>query len=438
MRNEKMVLSAFLLAGGYDDYAWRLPGSRAEELGGLDLAVWIARRYEDAKLDSVFSADAISTEWQLSQRMKGANPYEPMTVLTAVAARTSRIGVIGTFSTVFYHPYVLARQLAALDRLSEGRAGWNIVTTGAGRNDYGLASPPIAERYQHAAEFVEVTGKLWSSWSDDAVVVDRTAGIWHDTDKIAVVDHHGTYFDVTGVLNIPRSAQGRPLLVQAGQSSAGMDFGASTADAIYTAQADKAQARQHYAALKERAAAFGRDPDHLKVLPGLLPYLGKTDAEALDFFHSTGRFIDFDASRVEFRRMYRVDLTDLDLGERVPMERFDAVDLTGMDSRYHFFRHMAEDGRTLRDVLLNFETAGGHKICIGSPATVADTMIDWFESRACDGFSLNAPAVPASVDQICDLLIPELQERGYARTEYEQTTLRGHLGLPVPSPRDRG
>lgn len=433
-RHGRMVLSAFLLPGGYDSMAWRLPGSRSEELGTLGIVCEIARRFEQAKLDSLFIADLVTAVPLLDGNVKLGNPYEPITALSALASVTERIGLIGTISTTFNHPFTVARQLAALDVLSGGRAGWNIVTSYRAAENYGIELPSKEARYRRAREFVNVVMGLWSAWSDDAVINDRKRGLWLDPSRIAGIEHEGEFFKVSGFTNQRRSPQGHPVLVQAGQSADGLDFGAEFGELIYTVQPQRDQSIQYYKEHKARIAAAGRNPDHVKILPGLVPYVGRTAAEARDLQHSLADFLDFEKVRADFQAQYKVRIDDLDLDECIPRERFEEAAGMTPDSRVHTYRALSLDGGvTLREILINRASVGGHIFVSGSVSQVADLMVDWFEAHACDGYSINPPAIPHSLGPICDLLIPELQNRGYARTEYEATTLRGHLGLPHPS-----
>jgi FMN-dependent oxidoreductase (nitrilotriacetate monooxygenase family) len=428
-----MVLSAFLLPGGYDWRAWRLPGSRSEELGQLEIIAEIAQAYERAKLDSIFIADIVSARPLLEGDVKMGSPYEPITALSALASVTSRIGLIGTLSTTFNHPFTVARQLGALDVLSNGRAGWNIVTSSRAEENYGIEMPSKEDRYRRALEFVSVVKQLWSAWSDDAVINDRASGRWVDSALINGIEHEGEFFKVDGFTNQRRSPQGSPVLVQAGQSSGGLNLGAEVAEAVYTAQPQREKAIEYYADYKTYVASKGRKPEHTKILPGLVPYVGVTDAEAKELQNDLAQFLDFDKARSEFVTEYDLDLDDIDLDERIPVERFGDKNDDTAGTRFMAYRHLAvEEGYTLRELLVNRSSVGGHLMLSGTPSKIADTMVDWFESRACDGFSLNAPAIPSSVTQICELLVPELQSRGYFREEYEGSTLREHLGLPVP------
>jgi len=429
--SKHLVLSAFLMPGGYDQRAWRHAGSPAEDLGKLSPLEVIAQKYEAAKLDSIFIADVISASYILDGDVFMGNPYEPASAMGALASSTDRIGLIGTFSTTWNHPFTLARQLQALDVLSDGRAGWNIVTSSRAEENYGSVLPPKEERYRRAAEVVEAMRQLWAAWSDKAVIADRESGNWVDPALIRPIDFEGEFVKVQGFLNQRRSPQGHPVLAQAGQSPDGVRFGSAVADLIYTAQPSREHAIDFRMKYREALSSVGRNPDHVKITPGLVPYVAETETEAQELFRAMDRFTDFEAAKAKFTAEYRVDLSGLDLDEPIPLERFDTLDMTS--SRGGTYREMTEgNGFTLRQILVNASSSSGHLVAVGTASQVADTMIDWFESDACDGFSLNAPLVPETVDSICELLVPELRSRGYFREEYTGTTLRDHLGLPIP------
>ncbi|UOQ57100.1 LLM class flavin-dependent oxidoreductase [Leucobacter allii] len=429
----QMALTTFVMPLGYHRNSWRRPGSRAEEVPGLAFLADIARKAEQAKLDALFFGDVVHATPTMRGDTMMNGFYEPMTTLSALAACTSRIGLIGTMSTSLTEPYNTARQLASLDHLSGGRAGWNIVTSADGFRNFGVPSAPEpAERYRRAAEFVAVVEALWDSWSDDAVVVDREGGRWLDTAKLRRIDFAGEYFDVEGPINIPRSPQGRPVLVQAGSSGPGMALGTSVADAIYTAQPDHAQAVEFYARSKRMIAEAGRDPEHVKIIPGIVPVVADTQREADEIAAELSSFLDVEQGRVQIAGDLGVDLADLELDEAIPAERF--AEIGTLSSRQGIYRRKSlEQGLTLRELIFDRARSTGHQWIAGTAATIADRMQEWFESRACDGFNLNSPYNPDGFDRICDGLVPELQERGLFRAEYAETTLRGHLGLARPA-----
>ncbi|MDR5699461.1 NtaA/DmoA family FMN-dependent monooxygenase [Agromyces aerolatus] len=431
-RNEHMALTAFMLVGGFHAGTWRLPNSRAEEIGQLEYVVELTRMAEAAKLDAAFFGDAV-----YPGEVPGPNPtltaYEPIGTLGALAAMTSKIGLVGTITTSFSEPYNVARQLANLDNLSGGRIGWNIVTSWAGNRNFGLDEMPDPEvRYRRAAEFVAVTKQLWDSWSDDAVVVDREGGSWAAADRIRRIDHEGEFFKVEGPTNIRRSPQGFPVMAQAGSSPTGLAFGASVAELVYTAQPVRAEAEKFYGEFKRRVREAGRNPEHAKILPGLLPIIGETEQEAKELSEHMAQFIDLEHGRKQFSASHEIDLSDIDLDERIPDDRWSDDPVHG--SRYHLHRRFSQDDRyTLRELLVTSARSMSHLSMVGTPSRIADEMVAWFEGRACDGFSLNAPDMPDGMRRICDLLVPELRERGYFREEYEGSTLRDHLGLERPA-----
>jgi len=433
----QMALTVFMHAAGYHKDSWRMPGSRAEELGYLDLVADLTRAAEAAKLDAIFFGDMVTSKFAEDGDIKFNAFYEPVSTLSALAALTSRIGLIGTISTSFSEPYNVARQLATLDNLSGGRAGWNIVTSAGGNENFGIdqhADRPT--RYRRAEEFVRVCKALWDSWSDDAVVVDRAGGRWMDTGRIHPIDHEGEFFKVQGPLNMRRPIQGHPLLVQAGSSESGLALGASVADAIYTSQPVKEASIAYVREYRARVAQTGRDPRSVKIIPGILPIVGDTQAEAEEIAQTLIDHVDMDQGRRHLAQMLLylppTGLDDLELDEPIPAERWVADGSNG--SRYEGLRRKsAERGFTLKDLIVDVVRAGGHQWIVGTPAMIADRMIDWFDAEACDGFSLNPPYTPGGFERIFQLLVPELQERGYFRSEYTGTTLREHLGLERPA-----
>ena len=427
-----MVLTTFVMPLGYHRNSWCRPGSRAEEVPGLDLLTDIARTAENAKLDALFFGDVVHATPTLRGDTMMNGFYEPMTTLSALAARTRHIGLIGTMSTSLADPYNVARMLASLDHLSAGRAGWNIVTSGDGYQNFGFAeTPDPAQRYRRAQEFVEVVKQLWDSWSDDAVVVDRSERRWLDTAKLRKIDFAGDYFTVEGPLNMPRPPQGHPVLVQAGSSGPGMALGTSVADAIYTAQPDYDQAVSFYASSKSMISATGRDPDAVKIIPGIVPVVAATQREADEIAAELSSFLDVEQGRIQIAGDLKVDLSDLDLDEPVPAERFDQI--PQRSSRQEIYRRKSvEQQQSLRDLIHDRARSTGHQWIAGTPTTIADRMQKWFETPACDGFNLNSPYNPDGFERICSMLVPELQNRGLFRTEYEGTQLRDHLGLARP------
>lgn len=430
----RMNLTTFVIPAGHHKDSWRREGSRIEEVPGLDYVVELAQMAEAAKIDAVFFGDIANANPTLRGDIKTNGYFEPISTLSAIAARTSRIGLIGTMSTSFESPYTVARQIAGLDHMSGGRAGWNLVTSFDGFANYSYAeAPDPEERYRRATEFAKVVTELWDSWEDGAVIADRASGDFVDVSKIHRIDHVGEYFRVEGPLPGPRSPQGHPVIVQAGSSGPGLELGSSVADAIYTAQPVKERAVEFYASFKEMLARKGRNPEHTKVLPGILPIIGETMKEAEELAAELGSFVNLEHGRRQVSAgLAGLDLSSLDYDDRIPAEWLSEDPNLG--SRYHVFRRkIVDQGMTLRDLIIDMARSAGHQWIIGTPQTIADSMVDWFEDRACDGFNLNSPYNPGGMRQLCEQLVPELQNRGYARQEYEGTTLREHFGLPRPA-----
>lgn len=429
-----MVLSVFMITAGYHYDSWTREGSRVEELGELGLVKEMAQKAEAAKLDIMFFGDVSS-----AGKIPGADPtvsghYEPFTTLGALSQHTKNIGMIATASTTFYEPYNVARLVAGLDEMSGGRAGWNMVTSSVGHENFGIHETSSSEeRYRKATEFAEVVTKLWDSWADDAVVADRERSMWADPSRIQAINHKGEHYDVQGPLCMKRPVQGRPILVQAGSSAAGLEFGAQYADVIYTSQPLKQESIDFTTSFKQAVVRNGRRAEHVKVLPGIVPILGETQAEADEILKDLGNHVNMQTGLYLLENRLEMDLSNLDLDDRIPDEYWAKGPVKQSRSRWEIFRQLGQDERyTIRELVLEHSRGHGHQWVAGTPAKVADLMIDWFEAGACDGFNLNAPYIMGGFDAICELLVPELQERGYFRTEYEGATLRENLGLERP------
>ncbi|UUZ93651.1 NtaA/DmoA family FMN-dependent monooxygenase [Paenibacillus sp. P25] len=281
-KQRRLHLNLFLTAAGHHEGAWRHPDTDVTQLLEFDHFVRLARKAEEAKFDSLFMADRYSASKQ-AVAYGAMFGLEPLTLLTALAVATKRIGLIATLSTSFNEPFNVARRFASIDHLSKGRAGWNIITSGTDAEAQNFSYDQIPEhkdRYERAKEFVEVTTRLWDSWEDEALVLDQEAGVYADSERVHELNHRGRHFAVRGPLNVPRSPQGRPVLVQAGSSEDGRGFAAEVAEAIFTAQQTLADAQAFYSDVKSRVARIGRNPEHVKILPGICPIIGESEAEA--------------------------------------------------------------------------------------------------------------------------------------------------------------
>lgn len=432
-------INAFLMGVGHHEAAWRHPPSASAEPGSVEHFQNLGRIAERGKLDSVFFADNLSTGHNPTRNVQST--FEPITLLTAIAAVTERVGLISTASTSFNEPYNLARKFASPDRISAGRPGWNIVTSGtdAEAANFGLdAHRAHAERYERAAEFVDVALKLWDSWEDGAVVRDAGSGHYAEAERIHPVEHEGKHFRVDGALNTPRSPQGHPLLVQAGSSEAGKDLAARHAEAVFTAHQTLRDAQEFYRDLKRRLPRYGRRADQLHVLPGIVPVLGSTEAEAEQLERELEELIVPDCALRQLSGMLGVDLLDPPLDEQLPplppVER-----INGNKSRFLLVKELAErEELTVRQILGRLGGGRGHFVLAGTPEQVADHMQEWFEQGAADGFNVRPPLLPSTLEDFVDHVVPELQRRGLFRTEYTGRTLREHYGVERPVSRYEG
>lgn len=395
----------------------------------------IAQIAERGRLDAVFLSDTLA----LRGHAHGpAQSLEPTVLLTALAGATKHVGLIGTASTTFNDPFNLARRFSSVDHLSAGRVAWNAVTTydpEAAANFSFSETPDKPARYARAAEFVDVVLKLWDSWEDEAFIADRESGRYTDPARVHAIAHDGPYFQVRGPLNLPRSPQGRPVLVQAGGSEAGVALAARHADAVFTAQTTFDGAQAFYRDIKARVAAHGRNPDHFLVLPGLYPVIGGTLQEAHRRKADMDALLDRSAELVRFARALGVAPHDLRLDATLPYDLIDSGDSSDVSSG--FIRSTVllarSENLTVRDLL--DRNPGAHRMIVGTPQMIADDIERWFVGRAADGFNLNADVFPSGLADFVDHVVPLLQRKGIFRRDYDGTTLRDHYGLPRPPSR---
>ncbi|WP_077000340.1 LLM class flavin-dependent oxidoreductase [Variovorax sp. KK3] len=432
----QIKLGAFLMQTGHHIAAWRHPGAQADAGSNFRHYVELARKAEAAKFDAVFLADSVgvrSSELPSLSRTARSDHFEPLTLLSAIAALTDRIGLIATVSTSFNEPYDVARKFASLDQISSGRSGWNLVTssgTGEAQNFNRDAHFEHALRYERAAEFHDVVLGLWDSWEDDSFVRDKASGQYFDPDKLHVLGHKGTHFSVRGPLNVSRSPQGRPVVVQAGASDAGRALAARTAEVIFVAHQTFEEAKVFYADIKNRLPAYGRDPEDVKIMPGIFPVVGRTHAEAEDKF---AQLQDLVHPTVGLALLSNViggfDFSGLPVDGPVP----ELPETNGPKSRQRLLLDLARrDGLSIRELYLRIAGARGHQQVVGTPASIADQLQQWFEEGGADGFNIMAPWFPGGLDDFIAGVLPELRKRGLFRTEYEGRTLREHLGLRRP------
>jgi FMN-dependent oxidoreductase (nitrilotriacetate monooxygenase family) len=431
----QLHLNAFLMGTGHHEASWRLPESDPEATTSVKHFQRLAQIAERGTFDSLFLADGPVMFGNVAQRPSGV--IEPLTLLTALALVTEHVGLIATASTSYNSPYNLARRFSALDHVSNGRAGWNIVTTAgveAARN-FGVDEQPLhAERYERAAEFVDVTLKLWDSWEDDVVIADKGAGVWGDNAKIHPADHKGKYFSVAGALNSPRSPQAYPLLVQAGSSEDGKDFAARYAEAVFTAQQTLANAQAFYSDLKSRTHREGRDPNSIKILPGIVPVLGSTEKEAKEREAELEEHIVHEHAQQMLARLLRVPVEQLDLDSQLPENLPDESEIEDFKSRYSLIVELGRSEKlTIRQLIGRLGGGRGHFTFTGTPEQVANKIEEWFNNGAADGFNIMPPLLPSGLELFVEHVVPILRARGLYRHEYTGTTLRDHYGLARPA-----
>lgn len=435
---DRMSVVVFLTAdGNYHHLGWRHPEGTSDGGWNFERYIEFARIAEDAKLDMVFIADqiAIVGGWELEKIANSAKVarLEPVTLISALAPVTKNIGLAATCATSYSEPYTLARMFGSLDHISGGRIGWNCVTGGQLEEAANFSlerHADHADRYERAEEFVDVVVGLWESFEDGAILADKASGQFFDPAKVHTLNHKGKHFRVKGPLNVARSPQGRPVVIQAGGSDATIAMAARVAEVVFTAQADLEGAKAFYRQVKEGAAKHGRSADSIKVVPGLSLFVGETKAEAQAKFDALHDMVDVaDAVEGLGRLLGGVDLSGYDPDGLMPELESNELRMSGPGT---FVRIGRENGLTLGQVSVRAKAARNHCLIVGDVQEVADHMELWFRSGAADGFNLLPALVPGTMNDFCGLVVPELQRRGLFREEYEGPTLREVLGLRRP------
>ncbi len=413
---------------------WRYPGAYPDANFNLKHLVRFIQTLEQARFDAFFMADhlaVLNMPVPALRRSATVTSFEPMTLLSALAMVTERIGLVATASTTFDEPYHVARRFASLDHISNGRAGWNVVTTAnpdAALN-FGLTDHvEHDERYRRAREFHTVVTGLWDSWADDAWLHDQASGVFFDPQKMHVLNHKGEHLSVRGPLNIARPIQGWPVIVQAGASDAGRQFAAETAEVVFGSSRTIEEAREFYKDVKARATAAGRYADHLKILPGALVTVGRTSQEAREKKALLDGLVHPESGIPNLSIRLGIDASTFDLDAPLPEIPPSNQSQSQRDTLVALARGENLTVRQLAQLMGGF---GGLEF-VGTAGEIADTMQAWLETGAADGFNIMFPTVPAGLDDFVELVIPELRRRGIFREEYEGTTLREHLGLPRP------
>ncbi|MGY4298661.1 FMN-dependent oxidoreductase (nitrilotriacetate monooxygenase family) [Bradyrhizobium sp. i1.4.4] len=440
-RKDEMKLGLFLRRVGFHEGAWRDPDVPAN--GGIDIDHYahLAELAEGAAFHFVFLDDSpsvVERDHAHIARVSRNDGFEPITLLSALSSRTQNIGLVGTATTTYNHPYHLARMFASLDHLSRGRAAWNIVTSGSALEapNFGeIKLPDHDVRYARAGEFVEVVKGLWDSWGDGAFIRDKNSGIFADTTKLHLLNHRGNYLSVRGPLNIARPPQGYPVLVQAGASDAGTQFAAEFAEVVFTAEPSLENGKRHYASLKEKVRAAGREDDQLLVMPGIVPIIGKTKQEASEKLQRLQSYTHMDVQIGLADRMlgFVTDLRSMNLDSMVPA----TLPLTNVTQSYQklLLDQAVRQKFTWRQLIRLVSDCKGQLMIVGTPDEIVDVMVDAFDQHAADGFNVMPATFPGGLKDFIELVVPELRKRGKFRSEYSGQTLRENLGLKRPSNR---
>jgi alkanesulfonate monooxygenase len=426
----QMKLGLFLAPGGHHMAAWRHPDAYPNGFS-IKSYVAVAQAAERGCFDMLFVADVFSVTRDGGRQ--DSFRFEPLTLLSALAMATQHIGLVATATTSFNEPYNVARKFASLDHLSNGRAGWNVVTSSSTLEAYNFsreAHRDHADRYRTAHEFVDVVRGLWDSWDDDAVGIDKASGLFFDAAKMHMLNHDGAEFSVRGPLTLPRSPQGHPVLVQAGSSEDGKTLASQVAEVIFTIQRELSGAQAFYADIKARVAAFGRAPHHALVMPGVMPLVGRTRQEAQGKYEQLQALIHPQAGLAGLSRTLGTDLTGVDVDGPLP---FIDIAKLSQSRAVGMVETARRDHLTVRQVYESLLVSKGHRQLIGSATDVADSLQEWFEAEGADGFNVMPAVMPGGLTDFVDLVVPELQRRGLFRKAYAGATLRDHLGLPRPA-----
>jgi FMN-dependent oxidoreductase (nitrilotriacetate monooxygenase family) len=433
---KKMHLAAFMNAGPQGTVGWRHPDASPEFLRASHY-VRIARILEAARFDFVFIPDALSVPRSLGGAFgpaiewgSGSPRLDPIPVLTLMAGATEHLGIAATMSTGYQEPYNLARGLATLDHMTDGRTGWNVVTSfqDAEAQNFGQDKlPKRPERYARAEEFLEATTRLWDSWGDDTIIADKETGVFGKPEAVEAVDFVGEYIKVQGPLSVPRCPQGYPVIIQAGASQVGRDFAARWADVIFCSHESLESGIDFYADIKRRVAEHGRDPDQVKILPAATSVVSVDMADAREKHERFADLVNPIAGLSRLAYHVNVDLTKYDLDGPLP-----TLEEVGVEGHYREVVEFAEREKLSVREIGRWYGARTEGNMIGSAADIADNMELWMDKGAADGFMIQATHVPGAFIEFAERVVPELQRRGLFRTEYEGATMRDNLGLKRP------
>lgn len=434
---KQLHFNAFMRPVSIHTGAWRYPGAWPDANFNFRHISHLAQKLEEGCFDAFFMADhmaVLNMPVESLRRSHTVTSFEPFTLLSALSVVTERLGLIATGSTTFDQPFHIARRFASLDHLSNGRVGWNIVTTSnpdAALNFGMTEHMEHGERYRRAREFYDVVTGLWDSWADDAIVRDVESGIFFDPGKLHVLDHHGEFLSARGPLNIARPVQGWPVIVQAGASDAGRQLAAETAEVIFTAQSDFEAGKAFYDDVKGRMTKLGRNPDFMKIMPAGLVVVGESEEEAKEKRALLDSLVHSDSAIASLSIALGHDASKFDPDGPLPDVPETNASKSGRDRAIQLAR---KENLTVRQLA---QRLGGYSglAFVGTPKAIADEMEHWLDEGACDGFTMMFPYLPQGLYDFVDKVVPELQRRGRYRTQYEGKTLRENLGLPRPENR---
>jgi N-acetyl-S-(2-succino)cysteine monooxygenase len=424
----QMHLGVFVLGTGNHSAGWRYEGAATSNCS-VPVLQSIAQIAERGKFDLFFVSDGLAMD--PGDHPSFLNRFEPTTLISALSMVTRHVGLGATVSTSFGEPYHVARAFASIDHLSGGRAAWNVVTSTNEKAAPNFGKDRLIEhdqRYEIATEFVDVVRGLWDCWEDDAIVADKSTGTYLDASKVQPLNHKGRFYTVRGPINIQRPPQGQPVIIQAGGSAPGQELSARSADLVFSVvNGDPTSAKAAYDSLKQRVIKHGRAPEHVPILPGVMPIIGESDQKAkeqLDLLQSW--LTPTNAVTLVSNRIGH-DITGYPLDGPVP--DFPQHTERGQAFSRALLEMARREKMTLRDLYNITAAARGHWVIYGSPKRIADTLEEWFTSGLADGFVVMPAYFPGAFDDFVNLVVPELQRRGLFRKEYSGSTLRDHLGL---------
>jgi FMN-dependent oxidoreductase (nitrilotriacetate monooxygenase family) len=437
--SRQLRFGAFMRPVSIHTAAWRYPGAFPDANFNFAHYKRFVQTLERGRFDAFFMADHLAVmnmPMNALKRSATVTSFDPLTLLPALAVVTEHLGLIATASTTYNEPYHVARKFASLDHISNGRAGWNVVTSANPREAMNFGREEHlehGERYHRAREFFDVVTGLWDSWADDAFIRDVETGIYFDPEKMHVLNHKGPELSVRGPLNVARPIQGWPVIVQAGASEAGRQLAAETAEVIFGSSNNLGDAQRFYADVKGRMPALGRPREHLQILPGAFVVIGDTAAEAREKKKRLDSLVHPDSGIATLSVQLGFNASGLDLDGLLP----DTLpESNASKSAQQKLMDMARrDNMTVRQLAQYVGGSFGVLEMIGTPAMIADEMEEWLMTEACDGFNVMFPYLPGGLDDFVDRVVPELQRRELFRREYEGTTLRENLGLPRPKNR---